>query len=496
MAYSPPNFGYNEGDVYEFVRTTLGQEPDQGPVNYLDMMKSGSSFDDIIRAGVKQGFVNQYAGSDFGKKLGLNWTPESVRASTQNYLAMVGMDKGWSGYQAPAGAVQTKPPVVQPPKPKTNPSVTTGTGGTINIDDPATTVQNISDQGGAFAAEQAASGQKFRDEQEAKVEASIAAMQAYIDSQPSMEATKKAIAAELGLDAMRTSSADINAAINSLHETAYGLEDQVRNEKRPFAVNASRMNAIIQNRMNPINKDLVNLGFAQGNIGEYLSNAESELTDRMAIKQADAEANKEPYRMKVTAATDAAARNLTGFTAEQENSLQLLRDKFDAGLQLSINEQNRKNDLEKLEVQFNNEKAILEKQNEMDVANYGIERQDNWEVVTAGGRVKLVNPITGEERDFGAAPATGTGPISEALEKFIMNQNNNNNTNTPVPPQLSIDQNGNVVPGGVPNASGTVGYNRDQYITLADQIANLDLTSGGNSYMPSGTDQYDWDPGL
>ena len=108
------------GRVYEIARIGGGREPDipgKGQANLLKLAEGGMSEADLIKTVQKEGFGNIHAVADFGKGLGLDWTPDSVRAAQQKDQESIGLAESWSLYQAPKTTAK-QPTALSTNKPK------------------------------------------------------------------------------------------------------------------------------------------------------------------------------------------------------------------------------------------------------------------------------------------------------------------------------------------------------------------------------------------
>lgn len=135
---------------------------------------------------------------------------------------------------------------------------------------------------------------------------------------------------------------------------------------------------------------------ATGTLGELLGG----LGTQMGLETTQMEKELLPIKERLDAFGDRAAREITGYTSANQMELDVLMQKVKMAQELTRDEQARAHDLSLLEKQYELEKEELK-----------------TEVVTAGGRIKLINSKTGATiADLGAKTTVGTAGEREKVD--------------------------------------------------------------------------------
>lgn len=254
----------------------------------------------------------------------------------------------------------------------------------------------------------------------------------FINSQEGSAAMAKRIGGELGIPTLQA-----NATM--LQNTMTNLPSTYSKATTGYDVNQNQLARIIGQKSSE-------LAPAVTTAENSLNAANTNMNAQMGYETADQTKALMPYQTEQTMLADRQARETTLFSADNGRELDALVAKINAGITLSEGEKNRAQQL-----------AVNEKsyQNALDQLNTG-----KTEVVTVGGRKKLINSITGDViSDLGSSSEGGTGtgdalsylnpksvttPANNTNSGFFSLDNSSISTPTWQDPLLKIQQDQNV----------------------------------------------------
>lgn len=223
-------------------------------------------------------------------------------------------------------------------------------------------LKNPNYQQNVFSNQQRQQRQIFNTNQATQGEQAIQQLQQAISGQPTLSKQRETIAGELGLPQLRQASTGINQAIVNLQQTLAGLPQMVEQQKRGYDVTGARLAQLQRREAQPLEQSLANLGFGAAQIGQQLSGAESELSTRLGLSREDMNRQLLPAQYRVDLSREQLAREASGFDQQQQNELQLYRDKIAAGEALDQFERQRAANLALAEKEFQNQMALNRQQ--------------------------------------------------------------------------------------------------------------------------------------
>lgn len=194
-----------------------------------------------------------------------------------------------------------------------------------------------------------------------------------IGGQEKMRAMYGRLGDELGLPGLQRNAQNLTAQLEAIPQT-------YANATRGFDVNANQL-ARIQNTKAAQLAPLAQKATTQA------QNAQNLIATQMQLGQAEQQKELLPYQMQGQFLTDRLARETSMFTQDNQNELQALTAKMNAGIQLTEAEKNRAQELEVQRRNFENSKALAEQK-------FGYDKQllaptstnsDNWFFDPNGG---------------------------------------------------------------------------------------------------------------
>lgn len=200
----------------------------------------------------------------------------------------------------------------------------------------------------------------------------------FITGQEGSAAMYKRIGEELGVPQLQTNA-------NLLRNTLTNLPSTYSKATTGYDVNTNQLARIIGQKAGELSP-------AVETTERALSSAQGNLTTRMGLEQADQERLAKPFGVEHDILSDRLARETTLFSQDNERELDALVAKINSGITLSEGEKNRAQELATNERNFEIEKQKL----------------NSTEIVTVGGRKKLINKQTGQViADLGSSSEGG-----------------------------------------------------------------------------------------
>jgi hypothetical protein len=227
-----------------------------------------------------------------------------------------------------------------------------------------------------------------------------AAFQDYLKATQSQESPMSAysrLEGEAGLPQLRKTSSTLSGQINDIEDTIKMIEPDVSARSQNSFMTEAQRRGTVTARKEPLLNNLDSLGTALGRITQGIDRATSDIGTKVGLIMQSQDRALEPLKMHISMLSDRNARLMTGFTSDKETTLQVLFKKMDAQQSLNNAEMQQVNDLAKLKLQYDQEKDSFNQQTQ---------------IVTVGGRVKLINSVTGQVvSDLGSSkdPSSGGG---------------------------------------------------------------------------------------
>ena len=197
------------------------------------------------------------------------------------------------------------------------------------------------------------------------------------EGQETLSAISRRLGEELGLPSLRQATSNRISAVEDVPQSVRELGAQ-------FAISAPRQ----QQR---IAKMLGELAPQATKAQRLQTEQEQILSSRLGLEAADRERALLPFEKEFEMLSDRIAREMSGFNVASQNVLNTLLARLSTEGTLAAQELKAANDL-----------ALLEEQ-------YLLEKENQRQVITADGRVLIVNPITGETIADVGASSTGSG---------------------------------------------------------------------------------------
>lgn len=267
--------------------------------------------------------------------------------------------------------------------------LTAGQSITFRDDPGASEFQFLSQFFDPAGTQQAAESAEFAAGQKAEEESFLTALTERVAGQETLTAGAERIGGELGLPALRQSAFDLTQTLKGIPQTQETISKQVGIS----APNLQRRIAAEQGKIAPLAQEAV----SQQQFGEQ------ELGQRLGFLLADQAKELEPfYRAQLPLLSDRLAREQASYDLEKQRELDLLLENISNRATASQAELDRANELALAELEYKNV-------------------QLDTEIITVGGRRKLVNRQTGEViADLGSSTAPST-PIDP--NKYIDKNN-------------------------------------------------------------------------
>lgn len=175
---------------------------------------------------------------------------------------------------------------------------------------------------------------------------------------------------EAGLPGMRATASTLREQIGNLEDTIKRVEPNVAATTGNSLVTQSQRSGMIEARQRPLLQDLGTLTTGLGRISQDITAAGEGIGTKTGLFLQGQEQALKPYEVQLTALQDRAARLVTGFTADNQNNLQILMAKWNRSNELSDKETDQAFELLKQEKDYNNQIAQMQTQNKLDISKY------------------------------------------------------------------------------------------------------------------------------
>jgi hypothetical protein len=210
----------------------------------------------------------------------------------------------------------------------------------------------------------------------------------FLGSQEGASAMSSRIGEELGIPSLQK-----NATM--LRNTLTNLPGTYSKAMTGYDVNQNQLSRVIGQKSSELSPIVETTERA-------LAGAQNTLGQRMGFEQADQQKALLPYQTEKELLSDRQARETTLYSQDNQNELNGLITKINAGITLSEGEKNRAAQLAASEKQYELEK---EKMN-----------QTETQIIEVGGRKKLINSRTGQViQDLGSSSSGSTASATKYL---------------------------------------------------------------------------------
>lgn len=175
---------------------------------------------------------------------------------------------------------------------------------------------------------------------------------------------------EAGLPQMKQTAATLRENIGNLEDTIRRVEPNISATTRNSLITEGQRAGMVEARQKPLLQNLGTLTTGLGRIEQGITAASQGIDTKTGLFIKGQEQELQPYQVELTAMQDRAARMVSGFTADNQNNLQILMAKWNRQNELNDREVDQAFELMKLEKGYNNEISKMKEQTVQDVSQY------------------------------------------------------------------------------------------------------------------------------
>lgn len=222
----------------------------------------------------------------------------------------------------------------------------------------------------------------------------------FIGGQEGLPIMAERIGKELGLPNLRETAFKAGQTLRDVGSTFREIPQAITATGRAASVNADRLTRAIAQRaaeLRPV-LETATRGVEEAFAGQQFG--ERELGERLGYGVKQQEKELLPFTTEATMMSDRVAREVTGFNQGQQRELDAILKRMEQGVTLQKAEYDRATQLAVKESEFENKKKELELTNRL---------APSTEVVTVGGRKKLINKSTGQVISDLGSSSEGSG---------------------------------------------------------------------------------------
>lgn len=223
-----------------------------------------------------------------------------------------------------------------------------------------------------------------------------------IGGQESVPGMAARIGGELGLPGLQSNATMLQNTMSNLPTTYSGAV-------RGFDVNNNQLQRIIAQKSSE-------LAPAVTTAQNSLQSAQNTLNTQMGYTQAEQQKQLLPYQTEQSMLSDRLARETTLYTTQNQQELDALIAKTNAGITLSEGEKNRAQQLAVQEQTFENQKALNTQQASLSSSSGNADTSYH----DVGGQLRLINNATGQ---VVANLGTTVAPQGMTVDQFIAQAN-------------------------------------------------------------------------
>lgn len=191
-----------------------------------------------------------------------------------------------------------------------------------------------------------------------------------------------------GIPALRKTSSSLQGQVNDLTDAIGAVEGNVNSTTQNSLVTEGQRNNMIVAQKAPLQKTLSPLATSLGRTQQSIQDQEAGINTKVGYAVQGNQQDLDVYKTKLSLANDNAARMMTGFTADREANMSLLMAKYNAGVQLTMEQMRELSDSSIAANNFDKQKQLLNMQTQAD-----IEKQNN--TYKSMSKYGLYNPATG-----------------------------------------------------------------------------------------------------
>jgi len=220
-----------------------------------------------------------------------------------------------------------------------------------------------------------------------------------------------------GLPGMKATAATLREQIGNLEDTIKRVEPNVNATTKESYVTEAQRAGMIEARQKPLIENLGTLTTGLGRISEGISAASADLGTRMQLYLQGQEQALKPLEIQLAAASEKAARQVTGFTADVQNKLTSLMAEWNRNNELDDQKTEQAFQALQSEKSYAQELAKMVEQSKLNVSEYQQKKViDNKSTGTSGGSAKYYDPNAGKSSTTGLKSPPMSAPVGTVTE--------------------------------------------------------------------------------
>jgi len=209
---------------------------------------------------------------------------------------------------------------------------------------------------------------------------------------------------EAGIPTLRKTATSLSGQVNDLEDTIRRVEGNVSDTSRNSLLTEGQRQNLVTETKRPLTEDLGWLSQSLGRVLQGIQLGTQDINNKTGLAMRGQDRISDVYKQGVDQISQQAAREMTGFTADRQDRLNILLTKLQSQQSLATTEWQEANDLAKEQRGYDFQREEFSKQ-----------LSTNTQMVTINGSQKLINPQTGAIiKDLGpsSAPSSGGGSNS------------------------------------------------------------------------------------
>lgn len=216
----------------------------------------------------------------------------------------------------------------------------------------------------------------------------------YLKSQPTPLDFYTKMTEAAGIPQLRQTQKTLQSQIYSLEDSLRRIEPDISATTGNSLVTEAQRRGMIEERAKPVREALGWQSQSLGRVSDAITNATQDAMNLTGLQEQGVERMSGAYKTKLSVIADQNARKMTGFTTDMQNTLNITLAKIARSEAVSDQQAQQAFELLKLEKQYQLEKNKLEE--EYKLKDQYKDTSLDTEIVTVGGRKKLINKQTGE----------------------------------------------------------------------------------------------------
>ena len=196
----------------------------------------------------------------------------------------------------------------------------------------------------------------------------LGAYQGAISGQEPLTTAQTRISGELGIPGLTTQLGTARGEVANVKSLLTQLEGDINARTSGQLLTESQRRRLLASEETPLRTQLSGLLAGQEVAGGQLSDAYTQLGQQLTALTAEQKRMLQPYEARINAFSERAARESTGYSNDQQNSLTLLLEKIKRDQTLSDREWQQASDAAVLERTFEQTKETMRLQSSLDIA--------------------------------------------------------------------------------------------------------------------------------